>query len=132
VVTISWDERVKQAIAEGAPIFQKNGLPLIVQRAYDGALLEHEHADHPSYMFPVRVVYTKEKPDDLSDWDPSFEDHDEALIFYDAHCALTLWECCYTIWSRYKDGQALHGPTWSKDWALAPEVLAKLWPADKS
>jgi hypothetical protein len=124
----NWEERVKAALAEGVPVFQKNGLPLVAQRGHDGALLEHEHADHAGYMFPVRVVYTKEKPKDLPAWDPSYEDHAEALIFYDSHIALTLWECCYTLWSMRKKGGAIYGPSWSEEWALAPEVLEKLWP----
>ena len=59
----SWNARIEEALAAGAPVFRKNGLPIVCQRAFDGALLEHEHADHPDYMFPVEVEYAAEKPD---------------------------------------------------------------------
>lgn len=173
----SWNERVERALAEGAPVFRKNGLPFVCQRA-DGALLEHEHADHPSYLFPVEVEYALEKPDTFRDqcvdrgirpeherheieWTldgspkafcktcqralseaevvhiqsyliaeiecSQYEPHDEALIFRDDAIAVTLYECCYTVWRR-KDGSILHGPTWSKDWRLTRAAIAKIWP----
>lgn len=58
----SWNERIERALAEGAQVFRRNGLPIVCQR-FDGALLEHEHADHPDYKFPVEVEFASERPD---------------------------------------------------------------------
>lgn len=61
-------------------------------------MLECEHGDHPSYMFPVRVSEIDEV--DI-----------HALIFSDGTVALTLHEGCYFLW-RVETGTLLHGPKW--------------------
>ncbi len=63
----TWAERIAEAMAEGVPVFQKNNLPIVCQRGSDGALLEHEHADHPDYKYPVEVEFVGEKPDTFRD-----------------------------------------------------------------
>ena len=186
----SWEARIAEARAAGAPIFQKNGLPIVCQRGFDGALLEHEHADHPDYKFPVDVEYTESKEDFFHamcvareekpvhydhevKWtlehetkhvvrdgmapdsafcvtcdcaltqadivhqraysvaesnEAQYEPHSEALIYYDESIAVTLHECCYTMWHR-RDGGYLHGPSWSKHWKLTAEAMRKIWPS---
>ncbi len=175
----TWEERVTEARAEGAAVFQKNGLPIRCMRGHDGALLEHEHADHPDYKFPVEVEFVGEKPDTFHDqsvrkdkrpahygseckieWDhdspyalcatckvslteaekvhiysysvaeieaSTYEPHDEALIYSDDSIAITLYECCYTMWHR-RGGDYLHGPDWSKTWKLSANACKKIWP----
>jgi hypothetical protein len=77
----SWDERIAEARKNGARVYQQNGLPIVCQRA-DGALLEHEHADHPDYKLPVSVEFVGEKPDCFHDQcvqkevRPTHYDHD--------------------------------------------------------
>jgi uncharacterized DUF497 family protein len=176
-----WKERVEQAKAAGAEVFQKNGLPIACIR-HDGALLEHEHADHPDYKFPVEVEYHADKPDTFHDrcvcedkkpehyrgeckieWDhdkatafcatcgvwltqaeqvhilaysmaefdaSTYEPHTEALIYRDDSIAITLYECCYTMWHR-KGGGFLHGPDWSKKWRLTEKAREKIWGKDE-
>ena len=132
----AWEKRVADAIAEGCPVFQKNGLPIVCQRAIDGGLLEHEHADHPDYKYPVKVEFMGKRPD-FTDVPPDllsiemgqYQPHDEALIYFDDSIAVTLYECCYTMW--FRDGKFLHGAAWNKDWALVEESRKKIWPVEK-
>jgi hypothetical protein len=94
-----------------------NGLPLTVER-WDGVRLEHSHADHPTYMFPVDVEFTGEKPADLPDWDTSYCNERHALIYIDGCIALTLYECCYELF-MLADGVFLKGSSWhSKEWRI--------------
>lgn len=174
----SWNERIERALAEGGQVFRKNGLPIVCLR-HDGALLEHEHADHPDYKFPVEVEHAGDKPDTFHDqcvrkdkrpahydgckveWDherrvafcttcnvalseaeqvhvlayslaeieaSTYEPHDEALIYHDGSIAVTLHECCYTMWHR-RGGKMLHGPNWAKDWRLSDAAIKKIWGA---
>jgi hypothetical protein len=102
-------------------IYNPNGLPLICVR-YDGAQLEHAHADHPSYRYPVLVRYigtiTPHHYDDfklLAHRDATspqevidFFNEVHALIFEDGYVAVTLFECRYHMWSL-KDGRSLRG-----------------------
>jgi|SRR5271170_7462654 len=173
----TWEQRVAEGIAKGAAVFQKNGLPIMCMRGHDGALLEHEHADHPDYKYPVKVEFVGEKPDTFRDqsvrknerpvhygkckidWDhehaeafcatcevlltqaeqvhilsyslaeveaSTYEPHDEALIYSDGSIAITLYECCYTMWHR-RGGNYLHGPDWSEKWKLSKEACEKIW-----
>jgi len=80
----SWREQVEAARKEGGPIFQKNGLPIRAIR-HDGALLEHEHADHPSYLFPVTVEFAGEKPDFFHE---RFVKKDVRPAHYGVECAI--------------------------------------------
>jgi hypothetical protein len=177
-----WEERVAEAMANGAIVFQKNNLPIVCMRS-DGALLEHEHADHPDYKFPVEVEFVGERPDTFHDqcarkdkrpvhyggrckvtWDhvksiafceacrvvltqaeqvhilsfsvaeveaSMYEPHDEALIYSDGSIAVTLHECCYTMWHR-RGGAFLHGPDWSKKWKLTEGAREKIWGKEKA
>lgn len=135
-MSAEWEERVAEARAAGGIVFQKNGLPIVCIR-HDGALLEHEHADHPDYKYPVEVEFADEIPEfaDLAEDVRAFEQslyasHHEALIYSDDSIAVTLHECCYTMWIQrqgYADGVYLHGPEWSKKWKLSAEAVEKIW-----
>ena len=179
----TWEERVAAARAEDAPVFQKNGLPIVAMRGHDGALLEHEHADHPDYKYPVEVEFIGSRPDTFNEqcvrkdkrpahygggcqiqWDnekdvatcvtckvqltvaervhiqsysfaeiegSTYEPHEEALIYSDAFIAITLHECCYTMWHR-RGGDFLHGPDWNSNWRLSAEACKKIWPNGSS
>jgi hypothetical protein len=76
-------ERLKKA--GNNKVIAPNDLPICTIRGYDGALLEHEHADHPTYLFPVMA----------EDYNGDKEEH--ALIWTDGTRALTLYEYCYTF-----------------------------------
>lgn len=136
-----------------------------------------EHADHPTFLYPVEVEYTEEKPDEFHrnsvakeekpahysckiDWDldkdvgfcetckrevtaaekvhlraytfaefeqSCYEPHTEALIYHDSSIALTIYECCYTVWHRWGNGKYLYGPAWSKPWRLSEASCRKIW-----
>jgi hypothetical protein len=134
--TMEWEERVAEARAEGGVVFQKNGLPIVCIR-HDGALLEHEHADHPDYKYPVEVEFVGEIPEfaDLAEDVRAFErslyaPHKEALIYSDESIAVTLYECCYTMWIRREVlgyGDFLQGLEWAKKWRLSSEAAEKIW-----
>jgi hypothetical protein len=173
----TWEKRVAEAMARGATVFQKNNLPITCMR-HDGALLEHEHADHRDYKYPVKVEFVGDKPDTFSgqcvrkdkrpvhyrseckiEWNhergeafcttceavlsaaeqvhiqayshaeleaSTYEPHTEAFIYNDDSIAITLHECCHTMWHR-QGGVFLHGPDWSKKWRLTGEAREKIW-----
>ena len=133
----SWEEHIEEAKAHGGKTFAPNGLPIVAIR-HDWAMLEHEHADHPDYKFPVLAVYVGS---DMSDfcWIGSNEQvvpmteneiymssrEDHAVIYGDGAIILTLYESCYSIWSL-ADGKLLHGKQHKKDWILSLESLEKI------
>jgi hypothetical protein len=106
-------------------IIDPNGLPLTVER-WDGMRLEHEHADHPTYMFPIDVEFTGVKPADLPDWDTSYRNERHALIYVDGTVALTLYECCYTLWN-IQSGSCLRGKPWiQQGWRITEAGRAEI------
>lgn len=101
-----WDCHVEHAKKEGGRVHCPNGLPVRCIR-HDGLMLECEHGDHPDYKFPV-----------VAQRDDGSEQDVHALIYTDGTVALTLYECCYVLWSL-RDGRFLSGPQWlGKDWRL--------------
>jgi hypothetical protein len=97
-----------------------NGLPVVVVR-HDGVGLEHEHADHLTYKFPVVAEYVEPPPPDLPAWDDSYAPATLALIYTDGVVALTLYEHCYDLW-LLDDGRQLSGEPWFRDgWRLSRE-----------
>lgn len=126
----SWDCQVTEAKAAGGQEIRPNGLPVACIRA-DGTMMEHEHADHPSYKFPVEVAYCgPEPPADLDEISKAcdFGSQSHALIFSDGAIALTLYECCYAMW-RLSDGSFMGAASvlWKKgEWKLTPEALAEI------
>lgn len=132
----TWSEDVAAAQATGAPIFAPNGLPIRVLR-HDGATLEHEHADHRDYKFPVVAEYIGNP--DRHMWhtseglvpmsaDEAYADAHEthALIYTDGYVAVTMHEHCYAMWYLH-DGAFAGGSLWNKgEWRLTREAVERI------
>lgn len=131
----SWDCHVAEAIANGSEAYLPNGLPIQCITA-SGKLLECEHGDHPTYMFPVTLVYDGD-PEDVTDRDEtgkiihSAEKQPAALIYTDGCIAVTMSECCYTMWHLPKN-EFLGGSRWHKKYKLAASSLEKVLAASPS
>lgn len=119
----NWQCTVDLAKRNGGRVITPNGLPIVCVRA-DNAMLEHEHADHPDYKFPVTAEYVG-APVELPEWDCSLRPQTQALIYTDGDVALTLYECCFTIWSVH-NGLSLGGFSYWKAWRLTEESIAKI------
>lgn len=121
-----------------------NNLPITCVRA-DSTMLEHEHADHPDYKFPIVARFHKSVEQQMEEgaaWQDgegnvipmtredvdSISEQTHALIYADRSIALTLYECCYAMWSL-RDGKVLCGThLWKREgeWILTPESLEKI------
>jgi hypothetical protein len=127
----NWECNVDLAKREGGRVHCPNGLPIRCIR-HDGLMLECEHGDHPDYKFPVVVEYVGDDAEEHfavtdagdsrvdmgPDWVESQKTDVHALIYTDGNVALTMYECCYVLWSL-RDGRFLSGPQWlGKDWRL--------------
>lgn len=122
----SWECNVAHAKANGGIVHTPNGLP-ITTITCDGVMMEHEHADHPDYKFPVDVEYVGViDEDDIldakmllgDDVEPTEErvrmirHETHALIYSDGNIALTLYEYCYFTWLLH-NGEFEGGPKWA-------------------
>jgi len=98
-----WDCHVAHARAAGARELLPNGLPPQCIR-HDNVLLECEHGDHESYLFPVEITGEE------SSAAPELREYPQvhALIYTDGQLALTLYEGCYEMWF-VRDGRPLGG-----------------------
>lgn len=131
---------IEANIAAGHKVHQPNGLPLKCIK-HDGNMYEHEHGDHPTYMFPVEMEYTGPVEDIHRDDYRTiyrfcgmnageFTDDDvrqslgetHALIYTDGNIALTLYECCYAMFSM-DSGVGLYGRFVSKNHRLSDASL---------
>lgn len=107
-----------------------NDLPVSCLSAR-GEMLECEHGDHPDYMFPVTALYVG------ADEEKFIERHGDtvvdcgrelhALIYTDGTIALTMYECCYSMWS-VGDGKILNEHLWYKkgEWRLDEKSLERI------
>lgn len=91
---------------------------------------QHEHADHPSYLFPVGVEFVG--PPHPRDADIlGTRSYTVALIYADDCVAMTLHECCYDLW-LLEGGAHLHGESWHRGWRLSAlareEIRARCQP----
>lgn len=119
----SGDCMIDLARREGGVEIRPNGLPITCIR-HDNTLLEHEHADHPNYRFPVEVEFIGTRPE-LPERDDSYTTETHALIYTDDSVALTLYECTYGLFSLH-DGLSISGPGWKRgEWRLSEGSLAK-------
>ena len=120
----SWECQLDQATKAGGKIIAPNELPIACIHA-DGTMLEHEHANHPTYKFPVDVEFTGEKPK-LDEWDDSFSTETHALIYTDGYIAVTLYEYTYATWSLL-DGTCL-GSRFHQEpgWKLSDDSIEKI------
>lgn len=120
----SWECHVAIAKADGAVEYLPNGLPARCITG-SGKLLECEHGDHPTYLFPIRVEFQGEPP-------PGEEDfgHDEthALIYTDGNAVLTLHECNYHLFLLETGEELVRADrAWRKDkYRLASESVEKI------
>lgn len=117
-----WDCVVAAAEADGGKKLTPNGLPVRCVRA-DGTMLECEGGDYPTYLFPVVV--------DCPDCEnPEYATELHALIYTDGCAAVTLYECCFSMFSA-RDGECLGGFS-SKTSRLSADAIAKIterWPS---
>jgi len=82
-------------------------------------------SDHPTFMFEVEVVYYGKEPDNK---DCPWQRESHGLIYTDDVIAVTLYECCYSLW-HLVDGHSMHNPygrTNIYEWKLTPESLEKI------
>lgn len=130
-----WECIVNGAKHRGGAVHSPNGLPVMSVKR-DDSMWEHEHADHPTYLFPVEVSRepltddeaqwscgdgTKEPMDDDNRWMSAHQTH--AVVFADRCLVLTMYECCYALWGA--GGRLLYGSLWKDDgtWKLDLESL---------
>lgn len=112
-------------------IYTPNNLPVKCFRQ-NGDMLEHAHADHPDYKYPVEIKYVGEITDKIiSDFkamtgrepdkneDPRDLYHEtHGLIYTDGCVAITIYENSYAMWSC-RDGKNMGGNMWnSADYKL--------------
>jgi hypothetical protein len=120
-----WECHVEMYKRAGNSSYTPNNLPIRCIRA-DGLMLEHEHGDHKDYIFPVSVEYIGPITEDRyqvinglgevsimdDDW-KYLSDHEEhALIYANSGIAVTIYECCYSVWSLssspiFKEGKCI-------------------------
>jgi hypothetical protein len=101
-VFCGWDCHVDQKRKEGAKVFAPNNLYITCIRG-DGALMEHEHADHKDYKFPVQMEYEGQSicTDKCTLVGGECLDHypeAHALLYSDGYVAITLHEHLYYMW----------------------------------
>lgn len=112
IMPTEFEKHVERARLKGAKVYAPNGLPIQCIR-HDGTLLEHEHADHPTYIRPVRVDWVGPVSEEcyaeykvVSGSDPTTEQdvrdylgEVHALVYTDGNIAVTIYECNYAMWS---------------------------------
>lgn len=119
----SWECGVALAKANGAIEHLPNGLPIGCINA-NGLLTECEHGDHDDYIFPVEVD-GDDHPEDLAALGVSQYPQRHALIYTDGTVALTLYECCYTMWLVH-NGEGIGGRYQPKHERLSEQSRAKI------
>ena len=132
----TWQEQITEAQATGARVYAPNGLPILCIR-HDSVTLEHEHADHPDYRFPVEVEYIGDPsifawctPDGEVPMTPEeianerTETH--ALIYSDGYVAVTLHECTYATW-LVQTGECIGGRCHKgREWQLTDAARVRI------
>lgn len=121
----SWECSVALAKRSGGKVIAPNNLPIKCIK-FDNTMLEHEHADHPDYKFPVSIEYAGELPSNLSYEDKlDYEKCEAALIYNDRSIAITIYECCYDMFSL-RSGKHIGGDSWDKNWRLSKTSIDKI------
>lgn len=139
----SWECHIEAWRQEGGKEIRPNGLPITCLRAHDGAMLEHEHADHPHYKFPIDVDYVGDiDPSDKDAYAGFLKEGEEvtdnkirkmlgerhALLYADECVAISIYEHCYAMWD-VKTGACEGGSLWIKrrlDWKLSDDAMKKI------
>lgn len=129
----TWSCQIDDAKKSGGQAHLPNNLPVGCIR-HDGAMLEHEHGDHPDYKFPVTIEYcgSEENTPYWSDGlgnktdAPELQQETHALIYSDGAVAITMYECCYAMWYLYRN-EFGGGSLWKKgEWRLTQDSLLKI------
>lgn len=124
----TWECHVNTAREAGFKVIAPNNLPIrIVKPCGDtGFLMEHEHANHTDYKFPVKIEYVGSANAFLNDNDLDYtRDEMHALIYTDGSIAVTMYEYCYATWNlSNRNGE---GSLWTKgDWKMSEESRDKV------
>jgi hypothetical protein len=130
----------------GGVAYTPNNLPIMCFRA-DGLMLEHEHGDHPDYIFPVDVEYIAPLDEGHSKDYASITGKEgtpeevrascgetHALIYTNGSIAVTIYETCSAAWMLQEDkhgkmvaGACLGGHMWKAgEWKLSDESMKKI------
>lgn len=124
-----WECMVALARSEGGKEIRPNGLPIKSIR-HDSTMLEHEHADHPDYKFPVDCEYIGPH----TDRDEMETRQQHALIYCDDYVAVTVFAHCYCFWHTkasgwdHEPGLVAGGSLWKlKEWRLTTESLERIY-----
>lgn len=102
----NWDCHIKYGELIGLEKVCPNNLPIT---CIGSKMMEHEHADHPNYQFPIMIKNPSEETEEVLDadnnvvgtYDSSNQIH--AVIFYNDSLLITLYECRYYFWSVAKN-----------------------------
>lgn len=113
----SWDCHIAHARELGGKEITPNNLPIVAIRGSDNALMEHEHAEHPDYKFPITVKYfgAENKQD--------FPDEIHAIIYCDGYVVLSLWEYTYHLFDARTGVYLNPNRFWYKDYKIASASL---------
>lgn len=118
-----WDCQVAAWRATGAKEHLPNGLPIKCLPG-EGLMLECEHGDHPTYIFPVTAQYIGTPPKGHED---EYGDETHALIYTDGWVALTIHECTFYLWHLASYGKLLYGPRGGEtNYRLSDESIEKI------
>jgi hypothetical protein len=116
-----WNCVIELNKRDGGIVYTPNNLPIRCIRA-DGAMLEHEHGDHPDYIFPVHAEYIGQLDDAyfenykmVTGKEGSREDvrnsirETHALLYANGSIAVTMYETCSAAWmlqeeKKFRDG----------------------------
>lgn len=120
----SWECHIAEAKANNGKVVTPNNLPITCIQ-HDYSMLEHEHAAHPDYKFPVKVEYRGPKVEDLPDWDMSYKPETHALIYTDGSIVVTLYEHTYGVF-YLNDGSSMRDKHWYKEWFLTQESIDEI------
>lgn len=132
-----WTCHIEDAKKVGGVVHAPNGLPIRCIK-HDNSMWEHEHGDHPDYMFPVEVEYVGNRfePKEVQlviygkvlvgDELQHSRDQEHALIYTDSGIAVTLYESCYATW-LLGVGQLVGGSLWQRgEWFLSKASVEKI------
>lgn len=125
-MTTDWNTRVEWLLRQtGTRKHLPNNLPVRCIR-HDGLMLECENGDHQDYLFPVDAE-SSHAPEVVPGGPPlPFNQPRHALIYTDGNVALTLYECCYSLWHIGRDGEWISGALQDDSYRLTRDSVDKI------
>lgn len=121
-----WNARVEWLLRQtGTRQHLPNNLPVRCIR-HDGLMLECEGGDHQDYLFPVDAESTHPPEEVPGGHAIPFNQPSHALIYTDGNVALTLYECCYSLWHIGRDGEWISGTLQDESYRLSRESVDKI------